>query len=363
MLTQPILYNIAAFDASEQQTFTFFVSGGDQVVANTLTIRTNDEAQTIVYSEKQVTYGLAHTLPANTLTNGIYYQATITTWNVNNESSVASLPIQFYCYTQPSFAFTNLPTGNIIGSSAYNFQVLYNQNEEEPLSAYTFNLYDFANNLIASSGVVYTQSQVVPLTISYTFDGFTNGSIYIVETVGQTFGGTQITTGKVTINVQYEIPQNYAPLYIKNNCEEGYITVQSNLIVINGETNPASPTYIDNQEIDLRAEGTYARWGENYTVTDDYTITLFGRAFNPDSVIGEFSNNKQNRIVLKYMQNDSGAWFELFVYPETYNSSGNIHALYTCQSNVISGNISDTDRIGVAVRCIDNVYMVRCQKY
>ena len=40
-LTQPVLYSQAAFDATQEHIFPFNVVGGDQVVANILTIKKN----------------------------------------------------------------------------------------------------------------------------------------------------------------------------------------------------------------------------------------------------------------------------------------------------------------------------------
>ena len=40
-LTRPSLYTIAAFDASQAQTFRFNVIGGDTVTGSTLTIKNN----------------------------------------------------------------------------------------------------------------------------------------------------------------------------------------------------------------------------------------------------------------------------------------------------------------------------------
>ena len=70
-LTTPILYSVNAFDATQAQVFNFNVLGGNQVTANTLTIKNNATLST-VYSATQTTFKFEHTLPANTLTNGNY---------------------------------------------------------------------------------------------------------------------------------------------------------------------------------------------------------------------------------------------------------------------------------------------------
>ena len=101
-LTTPILYSVSAFDAQNSFIFQFASIGGSQVVANTLTIKDN-ATLTTVYSATQTTFKFEHILPANTLTNGTYYQATLTTKDAQGNISNASAPIQFYCYSQPTF--------------------------------------------------------------------------------------------------------------------------------------------------------------------------------------------------------------------------------------------------------------------
>ena len=67
-LTKPILNNVAAFDASNSQAFTFNVVGGSQVVGNTLTIKDNTTLNT-VYNNTQTSFKLQHIVPAGTLSN------------------------------------------------------------------------------------------------------------------------------------------------------------------------------------------------------------------------------------------------------------------------------------------------------
>ena len=71
-LTTPILYSQVAFDATNAQTFNFGVIGGDQVTQNRLVI-INQSTGSTVYNQIQTTYSFVHTVPASTLTNGVYY--------------------------------------------------------------------------------------------------------------------------------------------------------------------------------------------------------------------------------------------------------------------------------------------------
>ena len=309
-LTTPILYSVNAFDAQNLFVFQFASIGGSQVVANTLTIK-NNATLAVVYSETQTTFKFEHILPANTLTNGTYYQATLTTKDAQGNESNASAPIQFYCYSQPMFEISNMPSGNVITNSSYAFTVTYNQAQGEILNAYVFNLYSASGALISTSNTMYNTDTSLPLNISYLFSGFEDNASYSIEVTGVTVNGTQITTGRISFTTAYTKPDMFSFLFLTNNCKGGYITIRSNVVGIDGIANPEPPVFIDNQEVDLRASGSYVEWIEGYTVTDDWTLRIWGRDYNPNSEIFRFSNVNGDIITIEYCADDTNCWFEM----------------------------------------------------
>ena len=311
-LTTPILYSVPAFDAQNSFVFQFASIGGNQVVANTLTIK-NNATLTTVYSVTQTTFKFEHTLPANTLTNGTYYQATLTTKDAQGNESNASVPIQFYCYSQPSFEISNMPTGNVVTNSSYAFTVTYNQAQGETLNAYVFNLYSASGALISTSNTMYNTDTSLPLNVSYLFSGFEDKTTYSIEVNGVTANGTQITTGRISFTTNYTSPETFSDLLLANNCKGGYITIKSNVIGIDGESNPETPVYINDEEIDLRNVGSYVEWREGYTVSGDWTMRLWGRDYTPNSEIFRFSNTKGDIITINYCVDGTYCWFELKV--------------------------------------------------
>ena len=171
-LVTPTLLPMVAFDATQQATFTFTVQGSSaQVVANQLTIREQD-TNDIVYQEKQETFTYTHVVNADELTNGTYYNATISTFDTNDNQSQESVPIQFWCYTTPTLQFTNIPSSGIITNSSFNFQFTYTQIENEPINSYVVNLFNSSQVQIATSGVQYATTATPPYSGSYTFTGF-----------------------------------------------------------------------------------------------------------------------------------------------------------------------------------------------
>ncbi len=309
-LTTPILYTVSAFDATQEQVFNFNILGGNQAVANTLTIKNNATLST-VYSATQTTFKFEHILPANTLTNGTYYQATLTTKDAQGNESSPSAPIQFYCYSQPTFEISNMPVSNVITNSSYAFNVTYNQAQGEILNAYVFNLYSASGALISTSNTMYNTDSSLPLIVSYLFSGFEDNASYSIEVNGVTANGMQITTGRISFATNYTNPETFSDLILTNNCKGGYITIKSNVIGIDGVSNPEMPTYIDNKEIDLTDTGSYVKWIEGYRINNDWTMRFWGRDFTPNSEIFRFSNVNGDIITIEYHVDATQCWFEL----------------------------------------------------
>lgn len=352
-LTTPILYSIPAFDATKEQVFTFAVVGGSQIVANTLTIKDNATLTTI-YSQTQTSYRFEHILPANTLTNGTYYQATLTTKDAQGNESSPSAPIQFYCYSQPTFVISNMPVGNVVTNSSFAFNVQYNQIQGEILNAYVFNLYSASGVLISTSGTLYNTDETLPLTISYLFSGFEDKASYSIEVTGVTTNGTQITTGRVNFTTSYTTPDTFSFLFLSNNCQGGYITIESNIIGIDGDTGDMEPIFIDGKELDLRKDGSYVQWVKGYTINGDWTMRLWGREFKSGKEIFRFSNANGDIITVSYATDATQCWFEMRAW-----HSGDTWA-YTIESQHIALP-EDTEQLFTWLRRVDNLYELKIE--
>lgn len=279
-LTRPILLNVNAFDAANAQSFQFVVQGGDQVAANRLIVQRQDTQQ-VVYNQKIQSFKFQHDLQAGTLTNGVYYQATITTYNAAGDASNLSTPIQFYCYTTPSFAFNNLPANNLIDNDSFDFGVTYNQSEGELLNSYSFVLYDVQGVQLSTSGTQYVSAAAtLPINIHYEFKGMADSTVYYIQAQGVTAGGTTIQTTRERIMVQYVQPATFSVVTLSNNCEGGYITIGSMFVSITGEVSPGPPKYVDdNTALDVRGDLDSATFS-GFTISGDFTASLWGRDFD-----------------------------------------------------------------------------------
>lgn len=304
-LTQPIINPISAFDSTRAHTISFVVIGGAQVIGNRLVISDNQTGKE-VYNKIQSTMKLEHLIPANTLTNGGYYNAVVYTIDSGNNESVASTPIPFYCYSQPNLTIDNIPTTETIENGTYKFTGSYLQKENELLNSYQYTLYNSNKNILSQSALIYYDTDS---SLSYTFVGMSNDTSYYVELSGETINGTKITSGLRYFTVRYIQPASFAICDLVNNCEDGYIQISSNIVAIDGKSNPDPPIYIDDKEVDLRDPNSWVEWNSGFRIQDDFTMRVWGRDFNDYQNIITLTNDinttsTPNRIELKWMVGD-----------------------------------------------------------
>lgn len=300
-LTKPILDTVNSWDVSSGQTFSFNVVGGDQVVKNTLYIL-NNATNVVVYSLTTTTLQYKSVVPPNApgLSNGIYYSAYVVTYNSNGQTSVPSNSIQFYCYTTPSWSFSNISSGTIVNNSSVVPIVAYSQNQGEALNDYTINLYSASQNLLSTSGTKYTSSSASSQSVSYAFYGLEDNTIYYVRAFGHTSGGTSLDTGFINFSVSYTSPESYDLLLLRNNCNDGYITYYSLAYAIEGSSNPSPPTYSNNVGgvgVNLKNSNAWVEWNQtnsNFIITDNFTLKAWVYSPNINSNLITLSNSNYN---------------------------------------------------------------------
>lgn len=353
-LTTPTLLPVVAWDATQEFTFYFNVVGGSRVVGNRLTIR-NNATNEVVYQETQTTFKYEHIVPADTLTNGVYYNATLATIDSDSNLSDESTPIQFWCYSTPSIAFTNIPSSGVIGDASFSFEFEYDQDEGELLNTYTMNLYNSFGTLLATSGAIGAIDGTPPFSGSYMFSGLEDKTIYFVDLVAITINGTTVTTSREEFEVRYTFPDIFTLIELNNNCEEGYITITSNVRLIEGEVVPPPAVYIDDKELDLRSGSNY--WQSGYTLNGDLIMRVWFREPTPYSEIVRLSNADGQSISLKFMQGyENNEATEMEAYMSlTVNALDGVS--YYIESNFVPIQTS-ADYYNIWMRRVDNVYQL-----
>ena len=357
-LSTPLLYPIPAFDATFDNTISFTVSGGDQVVANRLIIKNNNTLQT-VYNEVIESYNFNHTIPANTLTNGLYYVAYIKTYGVNdniqdeNAGSQLSSPVPFYCYSTPVLSWDNQPIGSVIETSTFVFHFSYSQAQGEQLYSYVINLYDQSQTLVNTSGIKYVSTSV--LNIEYEINGLLNDNTYYIEMNGSTINNTQVSTGKISFSVTYYEPYSKAGFSATNDACNGWIKLSNNIIIVNSSSYPSPPNYVYNDTaVDVRPYGQYVKWTD-ISQSGDFCIRIWGYDF------------QSNERIFSYMQSDitysidlirrDGYDYDSEIIQTYYELQVNINnnQPYFIYSNYINQPDS-TNQIFICIKRINNIY-------
>lgn len=355
-LTRPVLIQPPAFDATKEYTFTFTVYSGDQVVANRLVIR-NNETNATVYDEKQETFRYEHIVNADELVNGTYYNAYLTTFNANGEESVASLTVQFWCYNDPVITFTNFPETGYVEAPSFNFEFTYTQAQNEPLNTYVVNLYNSSRELVSTSGNIYVQDGTPPYHANYLFTGFEDQSDYFVEVAGSTVEGTVITTGLQEFQVRYSRPDLFSLVELMNNCDEGYITLRSRIVLIDGSSNPDPPIFIDNEEVDVTGDGHYVEWTQGYSISGDFLARVWFRNPNPYSTLVTFSNTLGQTITIDYMlgyENINAPEMQSYFTVKVSSMEGYTYYIY---SNYID-TLPETEYYCLWMKRVNNIYSI-----
>ena len=272
----PVGISMGAFDATKDAVFSFYSVGGNRVVANRINVYDNESGD-LVYTNKEETYSFSQTVPANTLTNGHVYNFTFNTYDIDDNESLPSTAILFYCYTTPTLELTNIVNDQEISTSSYDFFVHYAQLEGELISFVTFYLYDYNNNLIKQSEDMYSSSSIADVRFDYLITGLDNNTNYYIKASGYTRNNTYIETEKVLFKVKYDYPSVFANLEVTNVCDKGYNQIVSNITKLDGHTFPKQPKYISGKKLDLLdiRNKQEVIWEDSSIVSGDFAMQIW----------------------------------------------------------------------------------------
>ncbi len=301
-VVQPIAQSVPAFDAKNSNTFEFVSNGGNQVVANRLVIRNND-TNVEIYNKKIESYKFEHTIPENTLQNGVYYNFYFRTYDINDNESPMSNIIPFRCYNTPTIVITNIPDDGIIDSTTFTVRATYNQAQKELMDFAKFILYDQQENVIFESENIYNTNEP-PFNISYTFSGLDNDTNFKVSVKCVTLNRTVVESEREFFTTRYYTPSMFSVIELENNCEEGYVKIKNNFKLTDYISNPAdigtNPKYLKDGKLNLTEDGTYVKWIQGFNIENDFTLRLFIENPNIDKIciLGE----NQERIDLSFIE-------------------------------------------------------------
>lgn len=323
-----------AFDATTEHVFEYSWDGSNlQSVGSILTIK-NNTTEEVVYGERKNSLLLKHTLPANTLQNGILYKATIQVVDRNNNISPASDLVLFYCYTQPTIS-TTLNYDEIIQNSSCTIGIIYEQPEGEELQSFKIELYNSFKELIYTSNMKYDISSTVTLT------GLEDSMEYYVQAVGETINHMITESGLVRINVEYIQPDFYSYISVENRYNFGDIVFTSNLVSVEGRSD--NPVFIDGEYVDT-VNGSPVIFDENFSLDKNYSLIIKGYNFQKNKVF-MILKNINNTVSMKWRIDENNNY-----YVELSTQTNNLINIF--MSNHIT--VTDITKLKIMIRCINH---------
>lgn len=300
-MAQPVLYTIPSFDASLGANIPFAYDG-DQVFGNELIIIDNEtEAQVYDITMKDW-MRLYHTVGVDSgLVNGKYYACKVRVFNKNNEPSEWSSWRSFYCFKTPVLTFSNFEEGQVLQASEFTFQLLYQQEQNEPLNVYNVMLYNANRVLLSKSENLYGSEE-----LKYTIRQLEDGTQYYIRATGTTLNGMSVDTGYVNFSVKYVVPSYWTYVDLSNNKEDGSIRISCNIRSITGSfEGEGEPVFIDEKMIDLTNDGSKVVFNDGFVQSGDFTVKILGKNFNPNEKIFEMVDENDLKIQLFYKE----GWF------------------------------------------------------
>ena len=331
---KPILINIPAFDANVGTTV-YFTWKGAQVFQNELIIR-DSQTLDIVYKyktdrnmllkhEMNLLLGSTNAEVTGNLQNGKQYQATITVFDKYGVQSEASDPLTFWCFSNPTLRIVNEDVlSGIITTSSLYLSFFYSQNEGEILNEYYIELFDETRQLVHSSQVYYGSSSEEYL--EYRIEGLLNNHSYYANVHIKTTHGIESETGLVPFSVKYDKMGAGALIYLRD-LGNGNISIGSNFKIIDVKTNPDPPTFINNEEIDLRAEDSWVNLFDGFDITGNYEMKMAIRAVKDNFyVLCKKEDTEVLKITYKYYDIDYEDRTERKYYyrADIYNDNQNV---------------------------------------
>ena len=358
-MPKPVLYAIQAFDATNDHTFTFSFSGG-QIIKTEARIY-NNETGALAYSGTCDTAKAQFVLKGGSIKNGnVPYNIEVRVYINGGDTSEYSDKVQFHCITYPTFAFKGLnsTSQNTIKDSNYEVELTYASasGENEQLDSYQYFLYNNQRVMIDSSSVYYETGKT--FTLSYLSDD-TN---YYVRATGSTKNGLALDTGMVSIYSDYEMSSTFLVVDPVNRYRYGDILLKSNIISIEGKSNPDPVDYMTLREnvsgkdrvgVDLTADGSYVLFDENYTIPESFDMELVIMRLVPNARIMTLKG--KNRTVEIYMAQRQ---FDGDSNEYTYAIMKDVEAQYTVQSNRI---IYAGGFLTLSMKCENRLYELGLQ--
>lgn len=313
MASKPILSSIPAFDADfgtdEAPILSFSLEYGSYIARKNRVIIREYDTGTEVYNCKLTTMKLEHKLHKTnvvkpeegnieeqkvsySLENNKKYIAKIIVYDKEDNPSLESNGIIFYCYKKPTLTFKNFDSCDnsdgvyIVASTSVSFSVEYEQINSLPISSYNFVLQNSKGETLDSSGIKYNISYGELLR--WTVGGIEeteleNGDLKpdseykIICTVETKYGFVVQIEQKFVVKLECS---GVGSLIQVENVGDGTVNINSNYKILNVICSNENPKYVLDENgnpyaIDL-TNGDYVEFIDGFTMKKPWEIVMRG---------------------------------------------------------------------------------------
>ena len=348
-LTRPFINSIPAFDATQSTIAVLSVKGGDAITGYKFKITSNDGLNTLIYESANIpiigtdiasetirSFNININPTTMNIVNYNSYKIQALTYNAT-ETSAYSLETIFYCYKTPNVTlqyrhlqngvavFSDLVTGSVINDNNPTFRLLFSN--EYLNSRAKPNIGDITIYGVLDSGdetIIYYSQNIYNFTrtnnqysLEFTVSGFSrniDASGALLSLAQRKFASFKVYYNLYTIenmvitntingiNCYYDVIDNTQFLTVSNICNKGVIQLTCSLTNLEGSGYPDPPVYIDDKEVDLTADGSYAQWQGLFSLSNDYTLRIWGRSFNEGIIALISSSTTANKNITLYYQ-------------------------------------------------------------
>ena len=294
-MVQPILNQVANFDAKNRLVLTFTYLGPEMTTANTLSIREDKPDSKPVYEKDQVSLDKNHILTGGTLNNGTAYLAKVRV-KLKDSYSEWSPEIKFTCYTTPKILFDTIDQKQFIYTNDVKMSAIYAQEQGEPVKTYQFTLYD-QRHVALKRYPVRVPDTDSPTRFSERIKDIEKGKLYYVGLEVTTYHGL-IYEQLQEFTSQYITPSVSGVLQPTMNKKDGQIVIDLFLKQLLGTSARAFIPHRKNDNDD-----NYTYWKDDYVVVPKenplmYTKLAMAKAGN---WVGKFwVMNVQNGLFLDF---------------------------------------------------------------
>lgn len=275
-MAKPIILSFTPFDASKSYTLKFSYSG-NQPYSNKLTVY-NADTLAVVFTDTETTMKLQHTIPMNSLRNGMKYAATIECFDNEGNASTVSDKYFFKTLATPSFRFSDIKDKDKVSTSSLETNITYYQGNDEDISTYRFYLYNSIKAQLEVSEALYDKSD-----ISYIYKSLENETTYYIRCQGVTESGIPLDTGYIEIFVKYVNPTLYNRLYAYPQDGTGVVNYYTNFAAV--EPRDDINYQFDKSFILLHGKDYSLVYDDHFKFSDDYTIAVKFKYYEPGTYL------------------------------------------------------------------------------